>query len=84
MIPDALLKEYFNLTNERRDEIMDVVVKQLISAYDLLKETTGEENAKLSVMHTLHKELEKSIDEENYEFSEIINILLTHMKDALD
>ena len=84
MIPEALLKDYFKLTIERREEVMHVVVNQLIDAYDLLKETTGEENAKLSVMHTLHKELEKSIDEENYEFSEIINILLTHMKDALD
>lgn len=84
MIPEALLKDYFKLTIERREEVMHVVVNQLIDAYKLLKDTTGKEHARLCVMETLKKELDKSIQDENYEFSEIINTLLDHMRHALD
>ena len=84
MITDALVKDYFNLTEERKIEVLKVVCDKLHDAYTLLETTTDKQHAKEVVKHTLLNEIEKSIQEENYEYAEVLNQLLQYMRHAID
>jgi len=84
MIEDALLKDYFKLTPERKVEVMEVVCEKLHDAYILLETTTGKKHAKEVLEHTLSTEMNKSLQDENYEYAEIINQLIHYMSNAVD
>ena len=84
MIEDALLKDYFKLTPERKVEVMEVVCEKLHDAYILLETTTGKKHAKEVLEHTLSTEMNKSLQDENYEYAEIINQLIQYMTNAVD
>jgi O-glycosyl hydrolase len=83
MLNDELLKDYFNLEQEKRKEIMDVVCKKLHEAYTTIEVTSGKKEAKQILNFTLTKEKTKALKEENYEYAEIINHLVKYMSHAI-
>jgi len=84
MIDDTLLKDYFKLTPERKDEVMEVVCEKLHDAYTLIETTTSKRHAKEVLNFTLSNEKSKALKEENYEYAEIINKLTQYMSNAID
>jgi len=84
MIEEALLKDYFKLTPERKVEVMDVVCEKLHEAYTLLEITTSKRHAKEVLDYTLSNEKSKALKQENYEYAEIINKLIHYMSNAID
>lgn len=84
MIQDALLTEYFQLSEKRKDEIMGEVCKEFNRAYERLIITFGIEDANLMVKETLTKEKRKGLIDENYEYCEIIKVLEKCMSHAIN
>lgn len=83
MIEDALLTEYFNLSKDRKNEIMDVVCDKLTVTFEKMKLDFGQEHAYHIFIHTFDNELEKALKEENYEYCEVIKIIKNHINNAV-
>ena len=82
MIQDALIQEYFNLSDERREEILTVVKEHMMNTFDDVSRSMGDEGTKELFLHTLTKEKKNAQNEENYEYCELLNKLIEHLNDA--
>lgn len=84
MIEHILLEDYFNLSKKDRDDVMKVVADNLMDAYYQLEKTWGSKRAKNILYSTLSKEQKNAINEENYEYCEIVKELTNRIEDAFN
>ena len=83
MIEDALISEYFNLSDKRKEELLNVIYSKLEEAFFILKDEWGIEHATSVLNYTLNKEEESAIQKENYEYAELIKLLKEYIDNAL-
>lgn len=83
MIEDALISEYFNLSDKRKEELLNVIYSKLEEAFFILKDEWGTEHAINVLDYTLNKEEESAIEKENYEYAELIKLLKEYIDNAL-
>lgn len=82
MVQDALLQEYFNLSDERKEEILTVVKAHMMNTFHDVSNSMGAEGTKTLFLDTMTKEQKHASDEENYEYCELLNKLMEYLKHA--
>lgn len=84
MIDKKTREHLMSLTKEQQQRVLERVGIEIMDALKLLSLSIGKENAKTTYKNMMNDEMEKALENESYEYCDIINRINKIVYNAID